>query len=267
MTSLRSLLALMILVTTSATQAESTSEPASVPYERATILGPDREWDIQFRPYLWAAALDGTIAVQGQPASVDISFSDYVSDVEMTWASTLDISRRGSSWTFFLDTLYLKLGPDPQPTPPGTVPRVTDITIEQALIDGWIGYRIAEWDEGWLDVLGGLRWQYLKNKLQVTGQAGFGNLSASQDWLDPHIGIRFKHYLTPKLYTGALIDVGGFGVGSDLSIEAGVGFGYHLNDCIAYELSYRLLDVDYSDGGFAYDVTSHGIFTGLAFYF
>lgn len=247
-------------------RAESTT-PQSLPQERATILGPQSEWDIQFRPYIWAASLDGTIMVQGQPANVDVSFSDYVSDVDVTWASTLDISRRGSSWTFFLDTLYMKLGPDPQPTAPGTLPRVTDITIEQALIDGWIGYRIAEWDEGWLDILGGLRWQYLKNEIEFAAPAGFGTRSASQDWIDPHFGLRFKHYFTHKLYTGGIIDVGGFGVGSDLSIEAGLGLGYHLSDCIALELSYRLLDVDFSDGAFAYDVTSHGIFTGLAFYF
>lgn len=233
--------------------------------ERATILGPDSNWDIQFRPYLWAADLDGTIGVGRQRADIDISFGDYLSDIEATWASTIDVRRKGSRWSFFLDTLYLKLGPD-APQTAGAV-TVTDVTIEQLLIDGWVGYRVAEWDEGWFDLLGGLRYQSLDNEIDFTNAGVFGRVGGSQDWLDPHFGARAKHYLSPKWYCGALIDVGGFGVGSELSVETGAGFGYHLSDCVALELSYRFLYVDYDSASFVYDVKTHGIFTGLAFYF
>ena len=47
----------------------------------------------------------------------------------------------------------------------------------------------------------------------------------------------------------------------------GVAVGYRFNETFAMETGVRYLSVDYSDGGFLYDVDTTGIMLGAAFSF
>ncbi|HEX5790843.1 MAG TPA: hypothetical protein VFY13_06795, partial [Luteolibacter sp.] len=57
-------------------------------------------------------------------------------------------------------------------------------------------------------------------------------------------------------------DIGGFGVSSDSTWQALAGLGYHLDDSSSVWLGYRGIGTDYQDGGFGYDVISHGLLLG-----
>ena len=227
------------------------------------------DWDIQFRPYIWTANLDGTVAIAGQSAPVDVGFDDILDNLDFIWSSTLDIRRTDSDWGFFLDTTFLEISPSLGVTLPGPV-SLRGIRLEQHLIDAAVTYRMHRFDAGgWIDLIGGVRWQYLNTTIEFVNNMGpgFPELSTSEGWADPHIGIRFKKYFNPKLYAGGFIDIGGFGVASDFALATALGLGYHVNDSVAMEVLVRYLSVDYSDGGFAYDVDTTGIFLGLAMYF
>jgi hypothetical protein len=227
------------------------------------------DWDIQFRPYVWTANLDGTIAIAGQSAPVDVSFDDILNNLDFIWSSTLDIRREGSDWGFFLDLTFLEISPGLGVTLPGPV-SLRGLRIEQHLIDAVATYRIHRFDDGgWIDLIGGVRWQYMNSTIEFVSNVGpgFPEISTSEGWFDPHVGIRIKKYLTQKLYFAGLLDVGGFGVGADFAFAAAAGLGYHVSDSVAVETMVRYLSVDYSDGGFAYDVDTTGIFLGVAMYF
>jgi opacity protein-like surface antigen len=85
--------------------------------------------------------------------------------------------------------------------------------------------------------------------------------------VDPIIGFRLQSELTEKLFFRATGDIGGFGVSSDLTWQAMGGFGYRFTERCSGLLGDRAIGTDYTDGGFAHDVTTHGPVIGLGFRF
>src|SRR6266487_4293639 len=61
--------------------------------------------------------------------------------------------------------------------------------------------------------------------------------------------------------------VGGFGVASDIAWEAFCGASYRFNDCCSLTFGYRYLHEEYSRGGFALDLDTHGFLLGVGFHF
>ena len=86
-----------------------------------------------------------------------------------------------------------------------------------------------------------------------------GFMSCNGQWL------LNQEALSERFYLRGLADVGGFGVGSDLTVQLLGGIGYQLTDHVAIELAYRYLKEDY-DGGpsFSFDAEMHGPLLGIS---
>jgi hypothetical protein len=54
---------------------------------------------------------------------------------------------------------------------------------------------------------------------------------------------------------GPVVDVGGFGVASDVKVQGTAMVGYHWTNTIASSFGYKALYADYDEGGFRYDAT------------
>lgn len=80
----------------------------------------------------------------------------------------------------------------------------------------------------------------------------------TDDWFDPYVGLRGRYLLDDKFYVTAKADIGGFGVGADLTWTAEVALGWHLTKSIYSEIGYRALSVDYEKDGLTYDMITHG---------
>jgi opacity protein-like surface antigen len=87
--------------------------------------------------------------------------------------------------------------------------------------------------------------------------------SADKDWLDPFIGVRAQWNLSDKWYLAGKSDIGGFGVGSDLTWSVQGTVGYAFTPSVSLEAGYRYLDTDYVDGKFTYDVAQSGALIGV----
>lgn len=91
--------------------------------------------------------------------------------------------------------------------------------------------------------------------------------SATQDWLDPIIGVRAQWNIDERWYLACKSDIGGFSVGSDLAWTLQATVGYNITERFSAELGYRYLHTDYSEGSFDYDVAQAGVYTGFNFRF
>lgn len=89
----------------------------------------------------------------------------------------------------------------------------------------------------------------------------------TDDWWDPYVGLRGRYNFNERFYFTAKADIGGFGVGSDLTWQASAAFGMQLNKNMFAEVGYRALGVDYDKGGLILDTVTRGveINLGLAF--
>jgi hypothetical protein len=80
-------------------------------------------------------------------------------------------------------------------------------------------------------------------------------------------GVRGRYNFTDRFYIVGRADIGGFGVGSDLAWQLYGALGWHLTPHTTVELGYRYLYMDYTRGGFVYDLATHGAFVGMGFTF
>jgi hypothetical protein len=85
--------------------------------------------------------------------------------------------------------------------------------------------------------------------------------------VDPVIGARTFIPLSERFSVQAQADIGGFGVGAEFTWSAQATVNYIYNDRLSVSLGYKVLDVDYEDGGHVYDVRLSGPVMGATYRF
>jgi predicted transcriptional regulator len=98
-------------------------------------------------------------------------------------------------------------------------------------------------------------------------EAANKDVQKDRHWVDPYVGLRGRYNVTDKVYLGARGDIGGFGVGGDLTWQVFGGLGYVINHWIVIEGGWRHLSVDYDDDEFALDVDFSGPTVSVGFIF
>ena len=100
----------------------------------------------------------------------------------------------------------------------------------------------------------------LKNQLN----RGFG---LTEYWTDPYIGLGGRYNLDKVYYLTGKADVGGFDVGSKVTVQAYGALGCQLTRSIYSEFGFRYLYYDYDSGGYLYKVSTYGpqITAGIIF--
>ena len=80
-------------------------------------------------------------------------------------------------------------------------------------------------------------------------------------WTDPLIGLRGRFNLNKVFYLTAETDVGGFGIGSHIAVQAYAALGCQITRIIHAEVGYRYLYDDFRDesaNNFLYQLSLHG---------
>ena len=90
---------------------------------------------------------------------------------------------------------------------------------------------------------------------------------AERWWIDPLVGLRGQVNFTRWLFAAAQADAGGFGAGSQITVNTQATLGVNFSRHIALEAGYRYMYVDYDKDNFLFDVNMPGVFAGLIFKF
>jgi hypothetical protein len=91
--------------------------------------------------------------------------------------------------------------------------------------------------------------------------------SLTERWVDPYIGVAGRYNLTKAFYLTSKADVGGFDVGTIVTVQAYGGLGCQITRNIYSELGFRALYDDYDSGGFLDKTWTYGpqITSGITF--
>jgi len=84
-------------------------------------------------------------------------------------------------------------------------------------------------------------------------------VSRLDDWWDPYVGVRARYNLNEKLYLTGRADIGGFGLGSEVSWQAEAAFGMMVTKNVYSEVGYRAIGVDYDQDGMHMETITHGV--------
>lgn len=208
-----------------------------------------------FAIYGWLSGVDGEVTVRGLSAEVDESFSDLAESLE--GAAMLHFETRRDRWLLLADAIFVSVADQG---------RAAEVDLDQTILEVLGGYALSESFE----VLLGGRYMSLEPKISLTGPVA-RSAEGRKDWLDPVIGGRYWTKLAARWDLVARADVGGFGVGSDLTWNLAVNAILRASDSVSVVLGYRLLEVDLEEGRgrerFVYDMTTSGPQVGVAFHF
>ena len=86
-------------------------------------------------------------------------------------------------------------------------------------------------------------------------------------WLDPFIALIYSTSLSNKLSLSLRGDVGGFGIESELAVNAEAILHYQFGKTFSCKFGYRYLRVDFEDNSLVYEVSLDGLLFGLGIRF
>jgi hypothetical protein len=227
---------------------------------------PANKWNFLLDAYLMFPNMKGTAAVSALPEiEVDADPGDIFDRLNM--GAMLYFEASHNSWSFSCDLIYMSLK---QGVKPGPIIQSGEIEAKQLAwemasmrrllpqLDAGIGLRLNSLDVG-LDLIRNTDSDIVLNK------------SAIQTWVDPIVIIRFKSDPSNEFIYQLRGDIGGFGIGSDLSWQIQAYAGYRFSKLFQLTGGYRFIDMDYdkgsSDDRFMYNMSTFGPVVRFGFNF
>ncbi|HEY4212559.1 MAG TPA: hypothetical protein VGM84_13850 [Steroidobacteraceae bacterium] len=219
---------------------------ASAAHAQAQSDAQQEGWAYELIPFLWAAGIDGREGVGDTTAAVSADFKDLVDFLNVGGALRMTASRPPLGW--YAEASYVSLGGGAN-TPLGSL----HLSSNQTLLEAGLSFQMVEK----LALYAGLRYQDVGAVLEGNSR----RLDQDRGWVDAIGGARWD-FLANDHWVGWLrADAGGGGSRFVWLGEAGAG--YRWGSRWGAYLSYRILDTDYRHDGFIYDIRMSGLLFGF----
>jgi hypothetical protein len=234
----------------------------------AQTESPEKKWNFLTDVYLMFPYMDGETGT-GDLLSVpvDANPGDIFSKLKM--AAMLYLEAKNSKWAITSDLVYMNLN---QEVTPGTLFHSGEVSAKELIWEPAGLYRIVPfWEIG----LGG-RLTNLSTDIDARRNvfpAGTEEVtsSGSKTWMDPIIITRLSADIKQKWIFQFRGDIGGFGIGSDLTWQLQAYAGYRFGKVFQLTGGYRYLSVDYDKGAdaerFVFNMASFGPVVRFGFNF
>lgn len=231
-------------------------------------LGAQRRWVVQVTPYVWAAGIEGDVSPfrRGPTIGIEKSFSEIFDDLD--FGGFVNLWARYGSVIAASDLMYVRTS-DAETI--GGVPVVgavgAEVDTRQLNASLQAGYRVYSTPRFTVDLLAGVRYWSVANRLTATALGMSLSIREAFDWADPIVGGRAFYRLSDRFSVQVQADVGGFDAGAELTWQVLATLNYVLSDHFSFSAGYKILDVDYDHGGYVFDVTLRGPVLGATYRF
>jgi len=219
----------------------------------AGYAGETNKWTFDVSLYGLAAGMSGDVAVKGIPADVNVGFDEIWDNLDFGAMGKVRVGYE--RWALTADVIYMSLG---------AAKNGISAEFDQWMVEPTLSYRICNEFE----LLAGARYNNLSGDIIGPGILPTPRVpSGTQDWWDPIVGGTAKLPLGKAFSLNFRGDVGGFGVGSEITWQAFPWVGWQISKYFSVQAGYRWLYVDYTSGSganlFKYDILTQGPQLGL----
>lgn len=216
----------------------------------------------QVTPYIWGTGVGGTVTpVTGGPS---LRFKEGLSEVLEDLDSAFFLSG------FFRHDRFVAIGDysASRSSRDGVVPGLglpVRARLEQSSLTLAAGYRALDQERANVDYLVGLRhWDI--DARATTPVPGLAR-DLSVNFTDPILAARTNIRLSDRWSVIGYADVGGFGVGSDLTSQLFATVNWQAREQLFLSAGYRHLYVDYDKSGAGFEGSFSGPILGLSLQF
>lgn len=232
------------------------------------VLAGAQDWSTQVTLYGWGSGVKGDFTpLGGAPTlSFDKSLSEILEDLDGAFFVT-GLALRGDLVVFGDYTYSASSRAGLIPAPPGApvpaLPASGEVTLQSFTLATGKRFDLAGSDS--IDLLGGLRAWKVEGEVSVP-LVGV-QIAPEKTFADPIIAVRANAALSDRWSLLGYGDVGGFGVGSELTWQAAVTANYRATDNLFISAGWRELYLDYGDGGTTFDGSMAGPILGATWSF
>ena len=254
---------------TSAAAPEATASPDPVPNpvpQYGSPFATGDNWRGTISIYGWFPGVHGTVGALGHNAG----FSAPFSDVFHTLKGIIPIAVEADKGRFVMpiDYFWVKLA-DGKATPfTDTTENYVNVHLTESIFTPMAGYRMLDGEHLKIDALGGIRYWYVGQNLQLIGtEVPVPAFVRSQSWVDGLGGARFIIPLADKAAITVSGNAGAGGANLDYQV---IGlFSYNFTPKIGLGLGWRYLYEDYrpTNNQFVFNTTMSGALAGVYFNF
>jgi len=220
---------------------------------------PNNAWNFNVTPYLWMSSLKGDMTVLRKDVPIDLQFTDeIISNLKMV--GMIHAEAKHNRLSIMLDASYANLEAKGQLK--NTIrDHSVGLKIKQTVVEGGLGYSFVKVSDFTMDALAGARYFNMNSETKFNG-----NEISNRDFnfVEPYVGMRFKNDWG-KWAVGARIDVGGFGVGSEISYKYNALVAYKFTDLFGLTIGYQSYKPNYQDTLFKYNIGNEGFLLGFIF--
>jgi len=211
----------------------------------------------ELTPYLWAASIKGTVAADGEESPpVDSDYNFFALD-NLDGVASATVTAHKNQWGLLFDFLYVAFEDTfLESTPLQTTPRLEGTIIEFAG-----AYAPTSIDN--LELIAGLRQQDITVSLALFNRKP----DQSVTWIDPFVGAIYARPLKGNFHISLRGDLGGFGIESDMAVNAEAMIRYQMGNTFSIKFGYRYLKVKFDEDVFLYDISLDGFLLGLGIRF
>lgn len=220
------------------------------------------DWHTSGTLYAQFANIDGHTEVRGRRADVEVSSSELLDHLDV--AGMMALRSEKDRYALTINAVFTGLSADAT----GARGASYDVDVTQDMVELAWSWRLDERYE----LFAGGRYQSLSVDLSIKLPNGASDAAAKTKRLfDPVLGARAAWPLGQALTVIARADIGGFGVGSELTWSALAAVDWSLSENFGLVFGYRALDTDYSKGSgedrFEFDMLVSGPLLGLRYNF
>lgn len=239
--------------------ASATEGPSAAGSSRA-----ERDWSIEFTPYLWAINMN--VKVSGDPIESSVGLDTVELLKNLSGYAMADLNVQYQRAGLMADGMWSRLKTsDSIPNPP-TGSYDLDVQLDLAWGTGAAFFEFRPTERLSLSPYVGARWWRMNTQLDVVDTGGplppqSGNLITR--WADPIFGLAIDYQITDKWMATLAGDVGGGS--SKVSWQTMIGGGYQMTDWFALDVVYRVMGVKYEPGSTSFDLKLNGLLFGFKF--
>jgi hypothetical protein len=201
--------------------------------------------------------MSGNVGIGPVKADVDFGFDKVWDNLEFAAMGTVRVGY--DRWALTTDVIYMGLG---------TSKNDVIVDMDQWMVEPTISYQVSKY----VEPLVGVRYNNLNAEIRRPGILPTPRVrSGTQDWWDPIVGANLRLPLGKNLSLNLRGDIGGFGVGSDLTWQVFPFLGWRFAKWGSLQAGYRWFYMDYESGSgssrFEYDMLIQGPQIGFTLHF
>lgn len=172
--------------------------------------------------------------------------NDIIDALDFTYMIAGENRFRNSKISFLHDVMYSNLGENG--TLGGPFAGSASVDVEMLIATAALSYVLYEQDGKMLQGYGGVRYVSIETDISAAGGGPVGvgfDASLDKDWVDPIVGLRARVTVNDKVTLGGFANIGGFGAGSELSVDVFGGVEYAFTKRFSGNAGFRYTYIDY----------------------